>query len=41
LNQAMKLLVQMNLISIEGQNISILDYPGLVRMSEEQTLEKV
>jgi CRP-like cAMP-binding protein len=41
LNQAMKLLQQLGLISVEGQKIAILDYPGLERMSEEQTLETV
>lgn len=41
LNQAMKLLQQMSLIRVEGQKITILDYPGLVRVSEEQTKEKV
>ena len=41
LNQAMRLLQQMGLIVVEGQNIIILDYPGLVRVSEEQTLEEV
>jgi CRP-like cAMP-binding protein len=41
LNQAMQLFQQRGLISIDGQNITILDYPGLVRMSEEQTAEEV
>jgi len=41
LNQAMQLLQQLGLIHVEGQKIVILDYPGLERMSEEQTVEKV
>ena len=41
LNQAMQLLQQLGLIRVEGQKIVILDYPGLERMSEEQTVEKV
>lgn len=41
LNQAMQLLQQLGLIQVEGQKILILDYPGLDRMSEEQTMEQV
>jgi CRP/FNR family transcriptional regulator len=41
LNHAMKLLEQLSLIRVEGRKIVILDHPGLMRLSEEQTLEKV
>ena len=41
LNKAMKLLEQLGMIRVEGRTIVILDHPGLVRMSEEQTLEKM
>jgi CRP/FNR family transcriptional regulator, cyclic AMP receptor protein len=41
LNHAMKQLVQLGLIRTDGQEITILDYPGLERMSEEQTREEV
>ncbi len=41
LNQAMKQLQQLGLIEVHGQKVAILDYPGLERMSEEQTIEKL
>lgn len=41
LNQAMKRLQQLGLIEVQGQKIVILDYPGLERLAEEQTVEKL
>lgn len=41
LNQAMKQLQQLGLIEIQGQKIAILDVPGLERLAEEQTMEKL
>jgi CRP/FNR family transcriptional regulator, cyclic AMP receptor protein len=41
LNQAIKQMQGLNFIRVEGQEIVILDYPGLERMSEEQTMEEV
>jgi CRP-like cAMP-binding protein len=41
LNQAMKRLQQVGLIEVQGQKVTILDYPGLERLAEEQTIEKL
>jgi len=41
LNQAIKRLQQLGLIEIQGQMIIILDLPGLERLAEEQTIEKL
>ena len=41
LNQVMKRLQQLGLIEVQGQKIAILDYPGLERLAEEQTIEKL
>lgn len=41
LNQAMKRLQQTGLIEVQGQKVIILDYPGLERLAEEQTVEKL
>ena len=41
LNQAMKRLQQLGLIEVRGQTVAILDYAGLERLAEEQTMEKL
>ncbi len=41
LNQAMKHLQQLGLIEVQGQKVTILDFPGLERLAEEQTIEKL
>jgi CRP-like cAMP-binding protein len=41
LNQAIHQFEDMGLICLEESDIVILDYPGLERMSEEQTIEEV